>query len=293
MNLRILAIPLIATFLFASCNSAEEPTASVTEDVDSSDVKKDSLAQAEEEHAVSYNLPSALQIASVFKKSGAAYLPSVTNDKNNVSKYNTGNYKKALNFGIYSADLAYCLSNKKNQESKEYLKACKDLGSYLGLNNAFESNQMPERFDRNISNEDSLINIVTSIQMKTDVMFEENKQKHIKLLALVGAWTESLYIAGEAYAKDKNKKVRNSFIEQLLFFKTIVKALDHYKGTEPEIPALSASIEKLGNSFTQIPSVAAALEKDEDTDFNSVSLNDSELKPVLDSVKALRTDMVN
>lgn len=294
MNLRILPAAFLTAIVLVSCNSKEEPASVSSEDADSANVAMtDSSAIAEENHAVSYNLPSALQIASVFKKSGAAYLLNVTNDKSNVSKYNTSNYKKALNFGIYSADLAYCLSNKKYQESKEYLKACKDMGSFLGINKAFEDNRIPERFDKNISNEDSLIKFVTHIQRQTDVMFEENKQKHIKLLALVGAWTESLYIAGEVYAKDKNKKVRNNLLEQLLFSGTILKALNGYKDTEPEMQSLIASVSRIRSDFDQMPVVAAAMAKDENTDFNSLDIPDTELLPVLQSIKALRTDMVN
>jgi hypothetical protein len=293
MKTLVLALPIIATLLFTSCEPHTEPTVQTTEDADSTDVTADSVALVEEDRAVAYNLPSALQIASVFKKSGATFIPSLTNIKSNVSKYTTSNYKKAVNFGIYSADLAYCLSNKQYQESKDYLKASKDMGAFLGLDKAFESDRMPERFDRNISNEDSLIKIVAGIQMHTDVMFEENKQKHIKLLALVGAWTESLYIAGEVYSKDKNKKVRNNFMEQLMFSKTIVKALNGYMAAETEIPALVASIEKINNSFNQIPSIAKAMEQDENTDFNSITVSDAELKPLLDAVKTLRTEMVN
>lgn len=294
MKIKRLILPAIAVCLFFSCrSSSEEEKNTTSEETDSTHLKTDSLAIAEEEHAVSYNLPSALQIASVFKKSGAAYLPSVTNDKSNIARYNTSNYKKAVNFGIYSADLAYCLSSKKYQESKEYLKACKDLGAYLGINKAFENDRVPERFDRNISNEDSLIHLVSGIQQQTDIMFEENKQKHIKLLALVGAWTESLYIAGEVYAKDKSKKVRANLLEQLLFSNTILKALNGYKSTEPEITALISAVETIRTDFTKMPTVGAALEKDENTDFNTLVIPDSELSPVLQSIKALRNGMVN
>lgn len=289
-----LIIPALAACLFFSCqSSSEEEKNTASEDADTSGITTDSLSLAEEAQPVSYSLPSALQIASVFKKSGAAYLPSVTNDKSNVSRYNTSNYKKAVNFGIYSADLAYCLSCKKYQESKEYLKTCKDLGSFLGINKAFENDRIPERFDQNISNEDSLVKLVSGIQLETDVMFEENKQKHIKVLALVGAWTESLYIAGEVYAKDKSKKVRNNLLEQLLFSNTILKALNGYKDTEPEIPALISAVENIRSGFTKMPTVGAAMEKDENTDFNTLAIPDSELKPVLESIKALRADMVN
>jgi hypothetical protein len=99
------------------------------------------------------------------------------------------------------------------------------MGASLGLNSAFESDNMAQRFDKNISNEDSVIKIVSSVQLKTDVMFEQNKQKHITVIAFTGAWTESMYIALEVYAKDKNKKVLGSLLEQLLLSETVVKAL--------------------------------------------------------------------
>ncbi len=295
MILKLLAIPCIALgMLFVSCNgnSEEQKNHETIEENDSLTVT-DNVSVAKEDNDVSYNLPSALQIAYVFKKSGATFVPSLLNNTGNTIKYNTSSYKRAANFGIYSADLAYCLFNKKYQESKEYLKACKDMGSYLGINQAFESDNMAQRFDKNISIEDSVVKIVSNVQLKTDVMFEQNKQKHITVIAFAGAWTESLYIAIEAYAKDKNKKVLASLMEQLLLSETVVKSLKNYKSAEPEIPALISSIEKINTEFNAIASVKLALEKDEEMDFNSMVVNDNELAGITESVKKLRASMIN
>ncbi|MBI3520927.1 MAG: hypothetical protein HY062_16430 [Bacteroidetes bacterium] len=296
MTLKLLTLPCLALMmLLVSCNgnSEEQKNHESLEEGDSMTVVTDSASSVTEDNDVTYNLPSALQIAYVFKKSGAGFVPSLLNNKSNASKYNTGNYKRATNFGIYSADLAYCLFNKKYQESKEYLKACKDIGSYLGLNQAFESDNMAQRFDKNIANEDSVVKIVSNVQLKTDVMFEQNKQKHITVVAFAGAWTESIYIAIEIYNKDKNKKVLASLLEQLLLSETIIKALKSHKNAEPEIPALIASIEKINAEFTSIASVKLAMEKDEEMDFNAMSVADSELTAITESVKALRAGMIN
>lgn len=295
MTFKFITIPLFAlTIGLVSCNGSSEE-----EKNNESTVVLDSLAsltdssETVEESEVTYNLPSALQIAYVFKKSGAGFIPNLLNNKANTTKYNTSNYKRATNFGIYSADLAYCLFNKKYQESKEYLKACKDMGSYLGLNQAFESDNMAQRFDKNISNEDSVVKIVSNVQLKTDVMFEQNKQKHITVIAFTGAWTESMYIATEAYAKDKNKKVLSSLMEQLLLSETLIKALKSHQTSEQEIPQLITSIEKINAEFNAISSVKSALEKDEEMDFNLMAVTDSELKTIAESVKTLRTSMVD
>lgn len=293
MTSKIFAIPCLAISLFiVSCNgnSEEQKNQETLDVIDSTATTPPTVV---EDNEVSYNLPSALQIAYVFKKSGAGFVPTLLNNKANASKYNTSNYKRATNFGIYSADLAYCLFNKKYQESKEYLKACKEMGSFLGLNQAFESDNMAQRFDKNISNEDSVVKIVSNVQLKTDVMFEQNKQKHITVIAFAGAWTESMYIAVEVYSKDKNKKVLGSLMEQLLLSETIIKALKNYKDTEPELTELIAAIEKINSQFNSIAGVKLAMEKDEEIDFNSISVTDAELNAITESVKTLRSNMIN
>lgn len=294
MTIKFLAIPFFALSLgLVSCggNSEDQKSQESVDGLDSISAP-DTLAITED-NEVTYNLPSALQIAYVFKKSGASFIPTLLNNKGNYSKYNTSNYKRATNFGIYSADLAYCLFNKKYQESKEYLKSCKEMGSFLGLNQAFESDNMAQRFDKNIAIEDSVVKIVSNVQLKTDVMFEQNKQKHITVIAFAGAWTESMYIATEVYAKDKNKKVLASLMEQLLLSETIIKALKVHQASEQELPALISSIEKINAQFNAIASVKAAIEKDEEMDFNLMSVTDSELKNIMESIKTLRTSMVD
>ena len=66
---------------------------------------------------------------------------------------------------------------------------------------------MAQRFDKNIAKRRFCCeNLYLMLQLKTDVMFEQNKQKHITVIAFTGAWTESMYIAIEVYNKEKNKK---------------------------------------------------------------------------------------
>lgn len=297
MKIRFFAVPvLLSSLLLISCgdNHNDEKNKEVDDLMnDSTSIVIDSSSVTDEEHEISYNLPSALHIAHVFKKSGSTFVPSLLNNAGNTNKYNTSNYKRATNFGVYSSDLAYCIFNKQYQESKQYLKACKDVGAFLGLNRAFDGDErMVERFDKNITNEDTLVMIVSNIQLKTDIMFEQNKQKHITAVAFAGAWSESTYLAAEVYAKDKNKKVLANLLEQLMLSETIIKALKHYAKAEPEMPQLIAMIEKINTDFNGIASVKSAIEKDEEIDFEKLKVTDAELKMVTESIKALRKNIV-
>ena len=284
---------ILFTLLFIRCGTNNNETKSNTaeEIIDTLKSKSDTVADLESENG--YRLPSALQIAYVSKKSGTTYNASWLNNTKQVTKYNTSNYKRATNFGIYSSDLANCLFNKKYSESKEYLKALKEMGSYLGLNQAFESDNLGKRFDANISNEDSLVKLVSNIQLKTDILFEQNKQKHIIVIAFAGAWIESLNLANESYLKEKNKKVLNGFCEQILFASTLIKALEVNSYKETEIAELLENIKNINNTFKAIPSVKSIFEKDADLDFTSLQLSDAELATVTNLIKDLRTKMIN
>ncbi len=283
----------LLSLVFVSCNGNSEHDDANAELSDSVKISDTLSTSPEEDADVSYRLPSALQIAYVFKKSGSAFASNLPNNVSNVNKYNTSNYKRATNFGVYSADLAYCVFNKKSQESKQYLKACKDLGTYLGLDQAFESDNIAQRFEKNIANEDSIVKIVSAVQMKTDMMFEQNKQKHITVIAFAGAWIESAYIASEVYAKDKNKKALASLMEQLLLSETIIKALKHYESSEAELPGLLTAIEKINSEFNNIPAIKTAMEKDEEMDFTTMTISDADMKDVSASIKTLRKSIID
>jgi len=278
---------------FVSCNGNSGQDNTTSELSDSLNITDTISNPPEVEEEVSYRLPSALQIAYVFKKSGSAFVSALPNDVAHANKYNTSNYKRATNFGVYSADLAYCIFSKKYQESKQYLKACKDLGAYLGIKQAFENDNIAQRFEQNISNEDSVVKIVSSVQLKTDLLFEQNKQKHITVIAFAGAWVESAYIASEVYTKDKNKKTLSSLMEQLLLSETIIKALKHYENTEAEMPVLLMAVQKINSEFNAIPAVKAAAGKDEEMDFTTMTISDTELKDVFTSVKTLRKSIID
>lgn len=287
-----LSIIIGSITLFSCTNSNTKKASNQDEIVDSTSVVSDSLVNAEDEE-VSYRLPSALQIAYIFKKSGSAFIPTLANNKANVNKYNSSNYKRATNFGVYSADLAYCLFNKKYQESKDYLKACKEMGTELGLNQVFESDNLAQRFDKNIMNEDSIVKIVSNVQLRTDVVFEQNKQKHITAIAFTGAWIESAYIANEVYAKDKNKKALASLLEQLLLSETIVKALKANIHAEPEMPSLIESVEKINAAYNSVEAIKLANEKEEEIDFSKITVKDSELKDISEAISSLRKNIID
>jgi hypothetical protein len=173
-----------------------------------------------------YSLPSPVQIAEIFKKAGLKYFTGITNPVENSNKYSSGNtVTKTLGLGVYLADLSYCILNKQNQESKNYLKTCIQLAESVGLAKAFKSNHVPERIEKNMESQDSIAMILAEIQLRADNLLAENKQGYISVITFTGAWIESMYIGTQVHEKEKNPNVTIHIIEQMGIVENIVKAL--------------------------------------------------------------------
>ncbi len=257
-------------------------------------VKADSTieaAVAEDLQETTVDLPSPLQLASIFKKSGLKYVGEIANSPKNVTKYNGNNNVRALNLGVYSTDLAYTLLNRQFDESKGYLKVCQEISTALGLKKAFETNGLAERFVKNMGKEDSLMEIIAEIQMQSDEILEEHNQEHLKAVAFAGAWFESIYIASKVYATDKNKYLCVSLMEQFSIAENIIKALKANQKKEPECELLCDDINSVLSLFKNSTAIKIA-NPDEDLDFSKITLTDQEFNALEKKINEIRTNII-
>lgn len=291
-SLKTLSLISAGILFLTSCGN--DSKTSDGDDISKSDtaaVATESTA-TEDENEVTYTLPSPLQVASIFKKSGLKFMAGITNPSDNALKYNNNDFVRAVNLGVYSSDLAYTILNKQYQDSKSYLKACRDIGVHLGLQSAFETNNLGKRFDKNIDREDSLIVLVSEIQMQSDVLLEESKQKHITAIAFAGAWIESIYIASKVYATDKNKKVGVSLLEQFTIAENIIKALNANESKEPQCKELAADVNDILNLYKNLEAVKKNENSDEDIDLSKITLSDAEFNGIATKITEVRTKLV-
>ena len=122
---RVITLSVVLSLI--ACNSEPLPEPIIVE------VAPDSEKSFDDENEDMYNfvMPSPLQIAAIFKRAGLKYARETTNDIDNVSNY-TDRVTKALNFGVYAADLSYCVLNKQPQDAVKYMKTIKTLSDDLG-----------------------------------------------------------------------------------------------------------------------------------------------------------------
>ncbi|NND93498.1 MAG: hypothetical protein HKN45_01465 [Flavobacteriales bacterium] len=187
----IVALLLLGGLSWTSCVDPGQASESLTT-VDES-VTEETQEQADRLKKIFYQIPSPVEMVSIIKESGSKYDHTVLNKVDNRNSYTTAK-SKAINLGIYGADLSYTSVFNQNQESIIYLSAAKQLADELGVSSAFSDETM-ERVEANLDDRDSLMHIITETFYELDAYLKENDRSSISAQVITGGWIEGLYLA--------------------------------------------------------------------------------------------------
>lgn len=283
MKFRIFShfVPVAAAscLLLSSCGGGEEQTTVPVADTLEETIEVDTMS--------SYSLlPSPLQVAMIFDKSGMGFEGSFTNKLDAVSKYST-NWEKSINFGVYSADLAYAVLNERSKEAGEIIKVVRDLSSEIGLSTVFDSEDILTRFEKNLGNKDSVLDILFVIEEKTDDYIDENGEHELGNIMFAGAWIEGMYIGAQSSLKEKKKDVGAKLSEQMIICTNLIEALS-MDAPNADKDALIADLKDLDATYKGLDSVKG-LEGDE---AYNVNLTEAEIKTLAEKLIALRNKIV-
>jgi len=139
-----------------------------------------------------YPLPKAFEVTEMLNRIGAAYILTLSNPVSNVERYLTEK-SKALNLGIYSADLSYASAYNQKQSVIDYMDVSKKLIDALNISGAI-SQDVIEQVEANQDNKDELVNIITNTFYDTYEYLNQANRGSVSLLVLAGTWVEGLYI---------------------------------------------------------------------------------------------------
>jgi hypothetical protein len=169
-------------------------------------------------------LPTTLQVASSFKKAGLPYQKGLALDPGMVKDLVDPSRKKLV-FGAYSADLAYLVLNEKGERALKTMKALMKLSKSLNLSSVFDTEKLAKRFRSNISQRDSLIQLIIEVQERFDTYVAKNRTQKLRTIAYAGGWTEGVYLAAKVEIDDK-KKIHLEVEEQMTILDKLLKALE-------------------------------------------------------------------
>ena len=198
---------------------------------------------------VTFSVPSPLQVAMLLKKTNTNYNKALLNSADNVSRYST-NYSKALNLGIYTADIGYTVTYDQTQDAILYLHSAQELASSLSIVGSFEK-EMMDRFQKNITSQDSIFAIVTGAFNSSDNYLKRNNRKDIATLTVAGGWIEALHFLANVSKSSNNQEIVNRIGEQKVTLNNLIKLLMEFQ-EQKEIGALIDQLLELSNLYENV-----------------------------------------
>jgi hypothetical protein len=139
------------------------------------------------------SIPARAEIVKLIGESKIDYDPDYLNNPDVASKYSLEN-SRALNLGVYGADLSVAGAFDQTQESMLFLKCVNILSKNLGVNDAFDQRMM-DRMEAYKENRDSTLEIIAQSFRKADEFLKQNDRPGTSALILSGAWIEGIYIS--------------------------------------------------------------------------------------------------
>lgn len=196
------------------------------------------------------NIPSPMELVDALPGAGVAFSKEVLNPVENESKYLTS-LQKAVNFGVYSVDMAYLTSNEQFAAVKSYLNATRNLAKSLDLVETFDK-VVGQRLNQNSENKDSLRKVIDEAYYEVDAYMRSNERALAATQILTGSWIESQYITlNSIKGLDKNEKnavLFDKVFEQKRHLASLVSLLKEYEGEKAFKPLID-QIKMLNKSY--------------------------------------------
>jgi len=282
MKMRIL-LPVIALLIFARCGGSEESTQIHIHEEDLITVPV-----FEESDDFEFVPPSPLEVAGFFKNAGLTYDLANLNPASNRANYQT-KFKKSVNFGVYSADLATCVLHNKINDAQVYLEAIEELAGDIGMNSIFTGNLI-DKFKRNIHNNDSVQEILREVQYKTLEYIEDNNKDDLESIYFAGAWMEGMYLGALTLSEQDPEKIVQKLSGQISLGNKIARGLEMIEDQDPEIRELRFNVLQIVNEYNTCESVINLTA--EDLDFGRIHLTQPELEAICGLIIELRSEMI-
>jgi hypothetical protein len=214
------ALFLVSLFFIFSCGG-EKSEDIITDDERSKPDIQESKFNAQN---VFNTLPDRKLVMKLIEENKIEYNPDLLNDPTKSNKY-TVEFSKAINLGIYGADLSIASSFDQTQESMVFLKCVNVLAGYLGVNSAFDQ-RMFERIDANENNKDSILEIVTGAFKKVDEILKYNNRPATSAIILSGCWIEGLYVSCEMAQDIDAESIIKAIVQQKESLRNLIIMLE-------------------------------------------------------------------
>ena len=298
MKIRFLKLSSIAaiSFLAVSCANADSDQAIVEEEVVEEVVNEVSEDPIDE---IFYQVPSPNDLFNVLKDADISYNKDILNDLSLVETFNTKK-SKALNFGVYAADLAYVSSLGQIGDASNFFETIRALSKELEIENAMNDvvySRIQENLDA--SNPDSLFSLSNETYYKAYAYLDDNDRGDVLGMIVIGGWIEGLNIILNVQEYEENSDVVQRIADQRLTLENLLVFTSRIQNEDLDnILSELAPIEELFSSLEISEEADFSAEKSEEGVMmfgggSTVSINEEQFNKLKSIVGDLRSSIVD
>ncbi len=263
-------IAICLTFSLMGCNSDKSKT-TIKADCDIENEKPLPKNLADED-IIFYNIFTPSDMSNLINEFSSFYKSNLVNSLGNISKY-TQSTGKALNIGVYGADLNYLWVFQQSQQASSYVAAIQTLSDQLGIPSNFVS-LTADKAEMYAADVDSLKAIARQAYHDITYFLNESGRSNNAALILLGGWIETLYIAINMYNQPDAKMI--SRIATQKFSLSIIINLLQNQQNDIDVASFLVMLRKLRKAFDdfvfKVPQGAMTI----DTANRRIIINDDE-----------------
>lgn len=225
---KLFLIALGASFLIACATEDSKKSRSTETARDTSDVvnlsEGDKKEKIQKVQKIFYSLPTPLELSILFKSEGIQYIPAVLHNLDERERYLLSK-KKALNLGVYGADLSYAGLFGKHEDAIAYLKVCQTIGDEIGIGQTFEQ-ELISRLERNPGDRDTLLQVISDFFLNNESFLRSPEQQNVSAYVLAGGWIEGLYLGSHMVDENTDAEgIRNIMAGQRFSLENLLDLL--------------------------------------------------------------------
>ena len=244
------------------------------------------------------NISSPVEMAALIKSLGVPFAQKYM-ASTNIDNFNTS-YSKAINLGIYGADLGYLNMYSKTSSVIQYITAIKKLAEGINVGQFFDFSTL-KRLATNNENLDSLMYISIHSFNVMDDYLRKSKRSNLSALMIAGVYVEGLYITTQVAKEKPNKKLAENIGEQKTIFDQLLLILKNYKN-DPYFKDLIADLETIQKELDPVKitievGAPKSVEKDGyltivQTSKSTVNITDDMLKRIISQTEIVRNKII-
>ena len=164
-------LPILLIISFTCLSSCKNSTSKKQKNAEKQEVKE---IQNQIETNV-YPLPTSAEVIRMLTQLEVGYIIGISNPVENTKKYFSST-TRAINLGVYGADLSYATLYNMQQEVIDYLNTIRSLSNELNMSKIYNE-ELYSKIKQNFDNRDTLVSILTNSFNDTYAYLVENDQQ--------------------------------------------------------------------------------------------------------------------